>query len=384
MTTRVPVQPRMLEWALLRSGKSSEKVEKKFPKFQGWLKETEQPTLVQLEEFAKAVYVPFGYLFLSEPPKEELPIRDFRTVKNREVKQPSPDLLDTIYNCQERQSWYHEFAKAEEYDPVSFIGTATTAMAPEDVAKTIRATLDLNRATGSQYEALRSFILKAEKARILVMVSGIVQSNSHRKLDVKEFRGFALADDFAPLIFINGKDSKSARMFTLAHELAHLWLGTSGVSNTIAHPFSHSVPEEVWCNKVAAELLVPLADLRDCLQHIESIDETVVERLRKNFKVSGLVILCRLFDAGKLTRTNFDAAWNKELNLIRQKMAEKKAGSGGSFYNNMGSRMSKPFIRALVGSTLEGKTLYRDAFRMLGINNATTLKKMGRDLGMSI
>lgn len=389
MTTRVPVNPRMLEWALRRSGKDPEKVEKRFP-IRDWLEETKQPTLKQLENFAKAMYVPFGYLFLSDPPKEELPIPDFRTVENREVKQPSMNLLDTIYNYQKCQSWYHEFARIEENDPVDFIGAVTTEMTHEEAAETIRTTLGFDMAERNQFtkfeDALRFLIGQAEDAGILVMINGVVQSNTRRVLNVQEFRGFALTDDLAPLIFINGKDSKSAQIFTLVHELAHLWLGESGVSDTTARPLSLSTSkkEEVWCNQVAAELLVPLDELQKHLRRGESVGEAI-ERLRWHFKVSGLVVLRRLLDAEWLTRPNFDTAWNEEWNRIRQLLEKRSgSGSGGDFYATMRSRLGSRFIRALVGSALGGKTLYRDAFRMLGIKKMATFEQMGRNVGVSI
>lgn len=387
MTTRVSVQPRMLEWALRRSGKSFKKVGEKFP-IEDWLEGTKQPTLRQLENFAKAMYVPFGYLFFPEPPEEKLPIPDFRTVGNREVKQPSLNLLDTIYNYQKCQSWYHEFAKVEEYDSVGFIGTATTETDHKEVAETIRTTLGFDMMSRSQFatpeDALRFFIDQTEDAGVLVMVNGVVQNNTSRNLDVEEFRGFALVDDLAPLIFINGKDSKSAQIFTLAHELAHLWIGESGVSDTTEQSLSLSTSkmEEVWCNQVAAELLVPLDELQKYLQHDEPVNEAV-RRLKRYFKVSGLVVLRRLLDAGWLMRSDFDVAWEEEWSRIHQ-FLEERSGSGGDFYATVNSRLGSRFIRALVGSTLGGKTLYRDAFRMLGIKKTATFEEMGRNVGISI
>jgi Zn-dependent peptidase ImmA (M78 family) len=183
-----------------------------------------------------------------------------------------------------------------------------------------------------------------------------------------------MADDLAPLVFINGADTKAAQMFTLAHELAHIWIGESAVSDS--QPAL--VPEqdiERWCNRVAAELLVPLAAVRK-----EYNDDTELKdeasRLARYFKVSTLVILCRIHDTGKLSREEFMKAYEEELERLR---AIPK-GSGGNFYLTQAARVSKRFAAALVASTLEGQTLYRDAFRMLGFSKVTTFQELGRSL----
>ena len=121
------------------------------------------------------------------------------------------------------------------------------------------------------------------------MSSSIVGSNSHRKLDVDEFRGFTLADKYAPLIFINAADSKAAQMFTLVHELAHLWLGESGISDIEAGRIPDKKNEE-WCNKVAAELLMPISATREAFQKETPVREEI-QRLAKLFKVSSLVVV---------------------------------------------------------------------------------------------
>ena len=152
-------------------------------------------------------------------------------------------------------------------------------------------------------------------------------------------------------------------MFTLAHELAHVWLGASALSNLGAVPNSGFCREEVWCNAVAAELLVPLRVLQSDLRRNEPLDESL-PRLARAFKVSTLVILRRLLDADWLTRENFDTAWAQESERLRTRV---QAGNGGNFYRTTVARVGRRFARALVVSTLEGQTLYRDAFRMLGI-----------------
>jgi Zn-dependent peptidase ImmA (M78 family) len=228
-------------------------------------------------------------------------------------------------------------------------------------------------------EALRLFIAQADRLGVLVMVSGVVLSNNRRTLDPEEFRGFALADTRAPLVFVNGADTKSGQMFTLAHELAHLWLGASAVSDASAAPLTGYRREEVWCNAVAAELLVPLASLRPALRPDEPLDQSLA-RLARQFKVSTLVVLRRLLDAGALDRPAFDRAWAGERARLRE-LAVAGAG-GGDFYRTTLSRVSRRFARALVESTLEGQTLYRDAFRMLGVSKTETFNNIGREVGV--
>ena len=135
-------------------------------------------------------------------------------------------------------------------------------------------------------------------------------------------------------------------MFTLAHELAHLWIGQSGVSDATAKV----VPErevERWCNQVAAELLVPLAILRGEYQQNVPL-ESEVGRLARRFKVSTLVIIRRLRDAGHLSKDAFFEAFDSEMNRLR---AVERRG-GGDFYLTQPARSSKRFTRALLASTL--------------------------------
>ena len=189
-------------------------------------------------------------------------------------------------------------------DPLPFVGSATPASAVESTAEKMRAALGLDldqrRALPTWTEALRRFIEQADALGVLVMTSGIVGNNTHRKLDPGEFRGFALADDLAPLVFINGANSKAAQMFTLAHELTHIWLGESALSDV--EPISApSDAIEAWCNRLAAELLVPVASLREEFRETETLSNEI-KRLARLYKVSTLVVLRRVFDFGAIDR----------------------------------------------------------------------------------
>jgi Zn-dependent peptidase ImmA (M78 family) len=355
----------------------------RFPRLPEWEAGDTRPTLKQLDDFARAVHVPIGYLLLSAPPDEPLPIPDFRTHDGRGVRRASPNLIDMLYACQERQGWYREFSLTSRMPEADFVASATLNQGPEEVAATMAQRLGFDLAARAACrtweEALRLFIGQAEKLGVLVMVSGIVLSNTHRALDPQEFRGFALADRRAPLVFINGADSKSGQMFTLAHELAHLWLGASALSDATAATLNGHRREEVWCNAVAAELLVPLAAIRAALQPGESAD-AAMQRLARQFKVSTLVILRRLLDVEAITRRTFEQAWAMERERLRA-LAEAAGSGGGNFYRTTLSRVGKRFARALVESTLEGQTLYRDAFRMLGVAKTETFNTISREVG---
>ena len=379
--SRVTVKPEMLLWACERSGQSTESIRSRFPKFELWSRGEANPTFKQLENFARATYTPIGFLFLMEPPTERLPIPDFRTIGSGHFKRPSPDLLDTVYICQQRQEWYREFARATGEKPLPFVGSAHQENNVEEFAARIRHALGFDieerRRMPTWTDALRRFIEQADDLGILVMVSGVVGSNNRRKLDPYEFRGFALVDGLSPLVFINGADTKAAQMFTLAHELAHIWLGQSALSDAQAAQIPKNQIER-WCNLVAAELLVPLSVLRDEYQQVNQLFDEV-NRLARRFKVSTLVILRRIYDVGGITMEQFRKAYNEEL----ERLLTFTAGKGGNFYLTQAARVSKRFARALVVSTLEGQTLHRDAFRMLGFSKLETFRDLGRSLGVA-
>jgi Zn-dependent peptidase ImmA (M78 family)/transcriptional regulator with XRE-family HTH domain len=379
---RVAVRPELLRWARERAGVSPDRLARRFPHLTAWEHGESHPTLKQLESYAKATYAPVGFFFLQEPPVEKVPIPDFRKVAGAHGGRPSPHLLDTVYVCQQRQEWYRDFARATGEPPLPFVGSVRTTNTVATTATRIRHALGMNleerRRMPTWSDALRHFIGQADSLGILVMCSGVVLSNNRRRLDPQEFRGFAMADPFAPLVFINGADTRAAQMFTLAHELAHVWLGQSALSD--AQP--SEVPEnpvERWCNEVAAELLVPLMVFRAEYRRDADLAGEVA-RLARMFKVSNLVVLRRMHDAGGLGRARFWTEYEREL----ERLLAIPKGSGGDFYLTQAARVGKRFARALVVSTLEGNTLYRDAFRMLGFSKLETFRELGRSLEVAI
>lgn len=380
--SRIDVKPELLRWARDRSGRSLESLGRRFPRLKAWERGETRPTFKQLEAYAKATHVPIGYFFLSAPPKEHVPIPDLRTIASREVERPSPDMLDTIYLCQQRQDWYRDFARKAGEPERTFVGSATVTDDVDAIATRMRDALDLDlddrRQIPTWTAALRRFIAEADELGVLVMVSGVVGTNNRRKLDPEEFRGFALSDSLAPLVFINGSDTKAAQMFTLAHELAHLWLGESALSDVrpLAAPL-HQV--EKWCNGVAAELLVPMDVLREELQASSTLREEL-DRLARRFKVSTLVVLRRLQDAGELTRDELRDVYEDESERLRGL----SKGSGGDFYLTQAARAGRRFARAAVVSTFEGQSSFTEAFRLLGVKKVETLRRFGAELGVTV
>jgi Zn-dependent peptidase ImmA (M78 family) len=381
--TTVAASVAVLRWAAQRARLHDDDLTARFNKWPLWLSGEAQPTLKQLEDFARLTHTAFGYFFLPQPPALALPVPDFRTLRDQALAEPSSDLLDTLYLCQQRQDWYRDHARMHGLPAMPFVGSASLQDAPEAAAQRLRETLGLStgarRQLPSWTDALRQLIAKAEDAGVMVMASSVVGSNSHRKLDVGEFRGFALADSLAPLVFLNGADSKAAQMFTLAHELAHVWLGATGVSDTQAG----QVPEqqtERWCNQVAAELLMPLEELRAAHQRHAPIPDEI-QRLAREFKVSTLVALRRLFDAGTITRAALWQHYREEQERLRT--LKERSSPGGDFYRSLSARTSKRFARAIVSSTLEGLTSFPDAFRMLGVRKTATFYEAARELGVA-
>jgi Zn-dependent peptidase ImmA (M78 family) len=265
---------------------------------------------------------------------------------------------------------------------VPFVGSLSRHDRTVDAAEQMRGplglSLDRRREYRSWTEALRSTIEHAEAASILVMVSGIVGSNTSRPLDPGEFGGLALVDDLAPVVFVNGADSKAAQFFTLVHELAHVWLGQSAITSTPFKPWSNDERVEQWCNLVAAELLVPMEEFRSEFDRGALLSEET-QRLAERYRVSTLVVLRRALDAKFLSADDYWTAFRAELERID---GLQQPSTGGDFLSVAPLRASRRFTNAIITSALEGQTPYRDAFRLLGFSKPSTFESLRERLGI--
>lgn len=377
MSPIVAVKPELLKWARQRVEFKEEDLARALKisnasTITQW-ETTGELKLSQLEKIAKKTYTPIGYMFLSSPPVDNLPIPDFRTLASSRINRPSPNLLDTVYDCQLRQDWFRDTLIHDGAEPIKFVGSVSTQNSPSTVADSIRRALYLDKIPRTELssweQALQIFVEKIEEAGIIVMRNGVVGNNTRRKLDVKEFRGFCLSDEYAPLIFINSTDAKTAQMFTLAHELAHIWIGKSGVSNATIIADQGT---ETFCNKVAAEVLIPKDEFVEQWRPGNDLLAEVL-KLARLFKVSSLVVLIRAYQEGYIDNNTFTTLYDAE---ISKSFVQQKRSGGGDFYRTQRSRLSKRFVSTVVASTLEGRVTYSEAFRLLGVKKSQTFQRL--------
>lgn len=366
MRTEVDVNANILTWAIARAGYELQAFVEMFPNVQKWLEGEKKPTVKQLEDFSKKVHLPFGYLFLPEPPKEKLPIPFFRT-NNTQATHVSVNVYDTILLIQQRQDWLRDYLKENEFDALPFVSKFLNRTNVQEIVNDIRKTLGLNENWASGFrtwqEAQDHLILHIEDKGIITVFNGVVDNNGHRKIPVDECRGFVLVDDMAPFMFINNSDYKSAQMFTIVHELAHIWTGHSaGFDFRKLQPADD--PIELLCDKVAAEFLVPEYTFNEVWRNNPDI-----RYASRYFKVSEIVIARRSLDTGKISEKQFFDFYEEYSN--REFLKKENQGDGGNFYATTRKRLSITFASHINNAVKSGKLLYRDAYKLTSLKGDT-------------
>ena len=315
---------------------------------------------------------PLGALFLSNPPDYRLHIPHFRTFDDKHPHRPSPDLIETIYTMERRQAWWREYLIENGADPLPFIKSATQAESPEKIAQRMRDALKLNIGWASQEstwsEALRALQSSMDAAGINVVVNGVVGNNTHRKLNPYEFRGFVLVDNFAPIVFVNGADWKAAQIFTLAHELAHLIIGSSAAFD-LREMLPAEDKTERLCNYAAAEFLVPKDEFKKLWDSIQKSADRFKTAAR-HFKVSEIVVARRALDLSFISKEDFFAFYNEYKEAQKQR-AEDNETSGGNFHATQNFRLGKRFAETVIHATRQGQILYREAYQLTGLYGKT-------------
>ncbi len=369
---KIRLEPEVLRWARERVGidqkELARRMQVKLEVVSDW-ECSGRISVAQADKLAKRTHTPLGFLYLVKPPEDRLPITDFRTRNDDLPKLPSPDLLETVYLMQRRQLWMRDELIEYGIEPLSFVGAFGPDYSPQQVAIAMGETLRLTRNWTSNQanwtSALRKLRENAEDAGVLVVFNGIVGNNTHRKLNPEEFQGFCLADDYAPLIFVNASDFKAAQMFTLAHELAHIFVGKEGVSRfENLQPPSHDI--ERFCNRAAAEFLVPEDELY-AFWSIAEKESDPYQSIANQFKVSTLVAARRTLDLDLIDKVAFFEFYERH----EWRRKQKNDIGSGNFWSTQRWRIGPRFAAAVVRAVREGRLSYREAYGLTGLHGDT-------------
>lgn len=380
MAGKALITKEMLTWARIRSigdiDNAAIKLKVNKDKLLSWEKGESLPTFRQARVLAKKLKIPLGYLYLSEPPDESLPIPDLRVKPGTPAHKPSPDFLEVLYDAMRKQEWYRDYVISEDAGDVPFVSKYSLSSPIDEVAKDIRETLNINnslrRNARNNNDYYSKIVERAELSGVLVLRSGIVGNNTRRPLDANEFQGFAMSDKFAPLVFVNQNDYLSAQIFTLMHELSHIWMGVSGVSvqDYLERPIQQNEIIQDRANEIAAEVLVPMKEFIPQWQKISSLEDGLID-LHRYFRVSAFVILKRAYSLGELP---FEV-YRSQYNDLRIQIKSKKKKKGGGGYAPMFTRNSTTLATTVLNSISEGKILPIHASNLLNVR-PTTLYNM--------
>jgi Zn-dependent peptidase ImmA (M78 family)/transcriptional regulator with XRE-family HTH domain len=383
-TSEAFITPAVLRWARDRARISlsvlAEKLHKKPESLAQWENGESRPTFRQAQNLANLLQIPFGYLFLSSPPAEPIELPDFRTIKNMEFASPTAEFINLLYDVLAKHSWYRATQESLGAEELRFVGRFTVDADANEIAIDIAKHLEITGALRASVNSWESFIgrlaERAERLGIMVMRSGLVAGNTRRRVSEKEFRGFAIADKLAPLVYVNSSDAKAAQNFTLGHELAHIWTGQTGISSETPADFG-GLNVEIKCNAVAAELLVPRDEFSRKWNPSRTLDFNLSECVRY-FRVSSLVILRRTIELALVPE---EVAWAR----YRQEEAvhyKKQEDGGGDFWRNLFSRNGRLFTSAVVGAVQSDRTLYSEAASLLNVR-VPTVPKVATELAKS-
>ncbi|MBZ8139661.1 peptidase [Rubrivivax gelatinosus] len=333
-----------------------------------------EPSRPQLLNMAKVYRRPLITFYLPKPPERGERGEDFRTLPPDRT-QADDALLDAlIRDVRSRQSVVRALAEEEdEAKPLRFIGSCTMKDGSNAVLASIKEVLRIDlaeyRRQKNAEEAFAYLRAQAERAGIYVLLMGNLGTH-HSAIAVETFRGFAIADPFAPFVVINDQDARTAWSFTLLHEIAHLWLGTTGVSGT---SFEKAI--ERFCNDVASSFLLPAVELRELNIGVDTTPARAIELItafaNKRF-VSRKMVAYGLLKAERIdlaTWRAFDAAlfklWQKE--KATDKAKSRDSENGPNYYIVRRHRLGRALLGFVERSMGAGALTPVKAAKVLGV-----------------
>ena len=312
MADKAFITPNVLKWARESARITEETAAAKIPKLtieklKEWEHGTIQPTIRQAQILAKAYKRPFALFFLPEVPRDFQPLQDFRKSGSKELTTSS---IFIIREIQQKQAWISDVYMENNEEKLPFVGRFSIKDNPKFVANDILATLNVNPAKYKSDNPIREWINAAESNGFFVSRTSFI--HSRMKLDSEELQGFAIADPFAPFIFINSDDWNAPQLFTLVHELAHIWIAATGISNGIEPELVNRNkfnPIELFCNEVAANALIPSEVILNIDREVFRNSQEIF-KVAKNLGVSSFAFLVRAL--------NLQLVSNSEYNTLKR------------------------------------------------------------------
>jgi Zn-dependent peptidase ImmA (M78 family)/transcriptional regulator with XRE-family HTH domain len=338
MADKAHINPNVLQWARKTARMTVEeaaaKVSVTAKRYQSWESGEDQPTIRQAQKLARDFRRPFALFFFPSVPKDFQPLQDFRRKGSVELGTGSAFIIREI---QQKQAWIAELNQETGEKPLPFIGKFSLQDPPGDVAADILSTLQIDPSGYSSSNVIKDWISAAETEGIFVSRTSFI--HSRLTLDSDELQGFAIADPYAPFVFVNSDDWAAPQLFTLVHELAHLWIAKSGISNEIEPELVQKGkfhPVELFCNQVAASALMPESLVRDILESGFDFSHHQVYTLARNLGVSSFALLVRFYQLGLISvnqytvlRKQADIGFQEFLKKEEERKAKQKEKKGG-------------------------------------------------------
>jgi len=364
MAERANITPKVLKWARetanLSESEAAVKVSVKRDKIAEWESGASQPTIRQAKILAKAYQRSFAILFLPDIPNDFQPLQDFRKKDSGDL---STSTIFIIREIQQKQSWISEENRENEIPELPFVGKYSTSDSPELIAFDILSTLEIDPLDYQNQEPIKHWIEKAEEKGIFISRTSFI--HSRLTIDKEELQGFAIADVFAPFVFINSADWKAPQLFTLVHELAHIWIASSGISNHITPDLSNRKqyhPVELFCNEIAANALMPKAYVKSLSESDFESSRSVFE-IAKNLGISTLAMLVRaknlnLISTGQYNELKQQSDRDFSDFLEREeasKLKQKKQEGGPSYYTLRLNRNGRLFTQHVLDAYNSGR-----------------------------
>lgn len=341
------------------------------------------PTRNQLAKFAAVYRRPLITFYMKEPPKRGERGEDFRRMPGAVSKRENA-LLDTLLrDVRARQEMVRGLLEDDDdAGEVRFVGSARIEDGVLSLVSSIAKALDFNHTSKAARKGDADDLFKALRARaevigIFVLLIGDLGSH-HSALSSDVFRGFAIADKVAPFIVINDQDSRAARSFTLIHELAHIWLGQSGVSGTPEPGAPKTVHEKIerFCNDIAGEFLLPSESLGTRPEALDANDKRiahdVVSGIAEQWSVSEPMVAYRLNRIGWISHDMYEALvadYAARWRLARQKAKENAQDNEGgpSYYVVKQSKLGNALIEVVRRTLRENLLTHTKAAKVLGV-----------------